>query len=105
MTPADPDFCTEMDDEFDGTSHAEAFTLWEEAETMTIDLDEIVSQEAEEEEEKQSSAETAVAAAAAVAAIGAPPRRTDSSVIRGNQEFIEWWIEKEGVTPEFNFTR
>lgn len=72
-----------MDDEFDATSHAEAFTLWEEAETMTIDLDEIVNQEAEEEEEKQSSAETAVAAAAAVAAIRAPPRRTDSSVIRG----------------------
>ena len=69
MTPADPDFCTEMDDEFDDTSHAEAFMLWEEAETMTIDLDEVVSQEAEEEEEKQSSAETAVAAAAAVAAV------------------------------------
>ena len=107
MTPADPDFCTEMDDEFDGSSHAEAFTLWEEAETMTIDEFDNQGTEEEEEQKQQpaSAAAAATAAAGAAAAGGAPPRRTDSGVIRGNQEFIEWWIEKERVTPAFSFTR
>ena len=93
--------CCEMDDDFDAGDHAEAFALWEEAESHTIEQSTVpVVQEqiAEEPEEEKESA-------AAAASSSSRPQRTDSSVTHRNREFIDRWINENHVTTAFQFTR
>jgi hypothetical protein len=97
------DSCVEMDDEFDAGSHSEAFRLWEEAEASVINPSSVLVAEEEENEEEQKDSEEPVVAAAAPAS--SRPSRTDSSVIRRNQDFIDKWIIDNDVTPAFQFTR
>ncbi len=101
-TPADPAEsaeCAEMDDGFDPEAHAEAMTLWTEAEAM---VDQPVLMEIEPE---AAAPAAAAAAAAPAAAVVISLRRTDSAVISGNCKFVDEWIREENVTPEFHWDK
>jgi hypothetical protein len=57
--------------------------------------------------DKPAAAAPAAPAAAAAAAASAParPRRTSSSVSRRNDEFMDWWITQENITPEYRWNK
>ena len=102
------DSCAEMDDDFDAASHAEAFTLWEEADSELNQsaVPPVEEEHLMEEEQQEEKAEPAASASSAAAAPSSSrPRRTDSSVMERNKDFIDWWIDENGVTDEFQFTR
>jgi hypothetical protein len=88
---------TEMNDDFDAESHAEAFTMWAEAVSM---LDEPQPMEIDEPAPARAPAPAAPAAAAP-----AIPLRTASMVSSRNHKFIEEWIEEEKVTLRFNWDK
>jgi hypothetical protein len=83
--------CSEMDDDYDAEGHAEAFTLWVEAEKM---IDQPVPMELDADVEP-----------AAAAAAPSVPRRTDSMVINRNYQFRNDWIEAENITMEYSWSK